>query len=62
MSEKACIKCHIITETKECPICNGREFTDKFTGVAIIFNPEKSEIAKELKTERKGAYALRIRK
>lgn len=61
MSEKACVKCQIITNKKKCPICGGDEFTDKYLGVAIVFDTD-SEIAKELEADRKGKYALKLRK
>ena len=60
---KACRKCHYIVLTaKECPICNNKELTEHFSGVAIIINSELSEIAKLLNITKPGSYALKIKK
>ena len=59
-SEKACKKCHAIVKGKKCPICGSTELTTSWSGRVIILDPEKSKIAKELKIERPGEYALRV--
>lgn len=59
--KKACKDCKIIYEQSECPICKGKEFVDNWKGRIIIFNPEESEIAKKLKVNRKGIYAIKIK-
>lgn len=60
MTEKACKICHRLTEEKECPACKTKDLTENWQGVAIVFNPEKSEIAKELKFEAPGTYAVKV--
>lgn len=62
MKDKACKKCHRIVKGNQCPICKDSELTQSWKGYAIILNPEKSEIAEELKVDTKGKYALRIKK
>jgi DNA-directed RNA polymerase subunit E" len=57
---KACKECHILTEDKECPICKKRELTENWQGIAIIFKPEESEIAKELGFKVPGKYAIKV--
>jgi len=60
MTEKACKICHRLTEDKECPACKLKELTENCQGVIIVFNPEKSEIAKELGFEAPGKYAVKV--
>jgi len=61
---KACRNCQfIITEKNEnrCPNCNSTDLSDDHSGVVIIIDPEKSEIAKKLNVSKPGQYALRVR-
>jgi len=57
--QKVCKKCKIIVEGEECPICHGNALTDNWKGKIIIFDPEKSEIAKKLKISQKGTFAIK---
>ena len=59
--EKACPKCHRITRENNCPNCKTSSLSDDFAGLAIIFNPEKSIIAKTMKIKGEGVYALKVR-
>jgi len=61
MVEKACRKCHLISDENVCPNCKSTDLSDDFGGSIIIFNPENSAIAKTMKAEKKGRYAIRIR-
>lgn len=61
MTEKACRKCKIIFEGSKCPKCGSEEFTDTPKGKIRILKPEESEIAKNLKINEKGTYALKVR-
>ena len=61
MPAKACRKCHTITTTTLCPRCKTASLSDDFSGFVIIIDPEKSEIAKAMKIEETGRYALRVR-
>jgi RNA polymerase subunit RPABC4/transcription elongation factor Spt4 len=36
------------------------ELTDNFKGRIVVVNPEQSEIAKNLKINKKGNYAIRV--
>ncbi len=59
---KACRKCRTIYEGKDkCPNCESKEFTENFKGRVIILDPEKSEIAKNLKLTKKGDFAIKTR-
>jgi len=58
--EKACKNCKLIYEGDICPSCGKKDTSDTFKGKVEIINPEKSEIAKELKVSKKGLYAVRL--
>lgn len=57
---KACKKCRFLFEDGEkCPRCGSTSYTENWKGRVEIINPEKSEIAKELKLADKGVYAIK---
>lgn len=60
---KACKKCRLIVlEEKTCPTCGPEgELTDKFSGMLLITNPEKSEVAKVTEIKTVGTYAIRVK-
>lgn len=60
MTVKACTKCHLITNEERCPICDLPSSTN-WSGLLIIIDPEKSDIANELGITLPGEYALRVR-
>lgn len=59
--EKACKNCKTIYEGAKCPSCKSNEFVDSFKGKIYVFNPEESEVAKNLKLKDKGEFAVRLR-
>jgi DNA-directed RNA polymerase subunit E" len=59
--QKACKICNTIYEGEKCPSCESKESTEGFKGRVIVFNPEKSEIAKKLKLKEKGNFAIKTR-
>ena len=61
MNEKACANCHFITKESVCPKCRGTSFSDDFSGIVIVFDPEGSVIAKAMNIKEKGRYALKVR-
>lgn len=58
--EKACKNCKLIYEGEACPSCGKKEFSDTFKGKIEIIDPEKSELAKHLKVNKKGLYAIKL--
>jgi len=58
----ACRECHYVVNTKEkvCPKCQG-ELSDKYSGVVIVLDPERSEVAKLLGKNSVGSYAIRVK-
>jgi DNA-directed RNA polymerase subunit E" len=61
VSEKACPNCHFITKENVCPKCKTPNLSDDFSGLAIIFDPEGSAIARAMNIKVKGRYALKVR-
>lgn len=61
MVERACRRCHFITEEKVCPNCRSTDLSEDFSGIVFIFDPEHSLIAKTLRIEKKGRYAIKVR-
>jgi len=59
--EKACRECSYLTNETTCPNCKSTSFSDDYSGVVIIFDPENSAMAKAMKVTKKGRYALRVR-
>ena len=59
---KACRKCKALVskETNICPVCGSSDFTDEWEGMAIIIDPENSEIAKMLGITKPGRYAIKV--
>jgi DNA-directed RNA polymerase subunit E" len=47
-------------EVEVCPVCGSRDFTDEWSGVVVILNPEESEIAKLLNLKNKGRFVVKI--
>lgn len=58
---RACRKCKNISDENICPICKGTEFSDDYSGLLIVFDPENSVLAEKLETDEPGNYALKIR-
>lgn len=58
----ACKECRYIIQTKEkaCPKCQG-ELSDKYSGLVVILDPERSEIAKLIGVNVVGSYAVRVK-
>ena len=61
MVDRACRNCHVITDGNICPECKSTDLSDDFSGVVIILDPERSEIAKLMNIKKKGRYAVRVR-
>ncbi len=59
--EKACRNCHLITHKDYCPKCKTHTLSDDYSGIIIVLDPEKSQLAKRLNIDVPGKYALRVR-
>lgn len=60
MKELACRKCRTLTTEKVCPNCGSTELSHEWSGLIIIINPEKSQVAKTLAITKAGRYALKV--
>ncbi|MAG02482.1 hypothetical protein CMI42_04035 [Candidatus Pacearchaeota archaeon] len=58
--EKACKHCKLIYHEASCPSCGKSDTSDNFKGKVEIVNPENSELAKQLKINKKGTYAIKL--
>ncbi len=61
MTQKACKNCRYISNGPVCPNCKSTNLSDDWTGLAIIIDPERSEIARKMKIKTPGRYAVRVR-
>ncbi len=60
MKEMACRKCRTLTNEKVCPNCGSTEFSNEWSGLIIVLNPAKSQVAKTLAITKPGRYALKV--
>lgn len=59
---KACKGCrYIVYAEKTCPKCNSTDLSDKFSGMVIILDAERSEVAKISSLATNGIYAVKIK-
>jgi len=50
----------ILGNDKTCPKCGG-EISDRYSGMIVVLDPERSEIAKAASINALGAYAVRVK-
>jgi DNA-directed RNA polymerase subunit E" len=60
MKELACRKCRTLTTEKSCPNDGSTELSSEWSGLVIIINPAKSQVAKTLNITKPGRYALKV--
>ncbi|MCG7849979.1 MAG: DNA-directed RNA polymerase, subunit E'' [ANME-2 cluster archaeon] len=61
MSDKACNECHRITSGTTCAVCGSSTLSSDWSGYVVIIDPSRSNIAKKLKVDLRGEYALKVR-
>lgn len=61
-SLKACRNCRALVplDTERCPVCGSTSFTEKWSGMIIVFDPERSRVATMLGIKKPGRYALKL--
>jgi len=59
--DKACLNCKIIFEGTKCPLCNETTFSESYKGRIYIFDSKKSEIAKNMKINSDGLFAIKTK-
>jgi DNA-directed RNA polymerase subunit E" len=60
-SEYVCKKSNRILKGKKCATCGTTDVTDNWKGRVVIFDPDKSEIAKKMDITMSGKYALKVK-
>jgi DNA-directed RNA polymerase subunit E" len=60
MKELACRKCRMLTHEKACPNDGSTELSNEWSGLIVILDVEKSQVAKTLGITRPGRYALKV--
>ncbi|MBN2122271.1 DNA-directed RNA polymerase, subunit E'' [Candidatus Micrarchaeota archaeon] len=59
---KACRECkRLIEDSNTCPACNSEELSERFSGLLIVLDAEKSEIAKIAEVKAPGRYAVNVK-
>ncbi len=50
-----------MTKDNVCSRCKATNFSEDFSGLVVMFDPENSAIAKAMNIKEKGRYALKVR-
>jgi len=58
--KKACVKCKIIVEGSECPLCKNAQFSTNWKGRLYIIDSNKSMIAEKIGIKVKGDYVIKV--
>ncbi|MEM2901575.1 MAG: transcription elongation factor subunit Spt4 [Candidatus Bathyarchaeia archaeon] len=61
MTEKACKNCGALSSGPVCPQCKSTNLSEDWSGLIIVLDPDKSEIAGKVGIKSKGRYAVRVR-
>jgi len=58
----ACKQCRYINQGKEktCPKCQG-ELSEKYSGMVVVLDAERSEVAKIINVNMVGSYAVKVK-
>ncbi len=59
MAKKSCKTCKRLVTGDHCPFHPDAKLIESWKGKIIVLNPENSEIAKKMKIQDKGEYAIR---
>jgi DNA-directed RNA polymerase subunit E" len=59
---KACKNCKFLNPPKAttCENCGSQKFSETWSGLIIIYDPDNSQIAKALNITKRGKYALEL--
>ena len=58
--ELACRKCKNITSGRVCPSCGGTDLSTDWSGLIVLSNPDKSQVAKQLDFTKPGRNAIKV--
>jgi DNA-directed RNA polymerase subunit E" len=59
---KACKSCKALAplDAQTCPVCGSNDFSEEWSGMVIVLDPERSQIARSLGITKPGRYAIKI--
>lgn len=60
MALKACRVCNFLTDERKCPMCGSEDISNKWKGIIIISDSDKSAIAKTMGIGKNGKYAIAV--
>lgn len=60
VKEVACRKCKAVVVGKVCPVCKSTDLSPDWSGVILIFDPQKSRVAATLDISVAHKYALKV--
>ncbi|MEK6918514.1 MAG: transcription elongation factor subunit Spt4 [Nanoarchaeota archaeon] len=60
-NKKACKLCKRIYEEGNCPSCGSNEYVKDYKGILVVFDPVNSDIAKSMKINNAGEYAVKVK-
>ena len=58
---KACAQCRRIYEGDKCPACGETVTSETIKGKVYIFDTDKSDVAKNMKINKPGEYAIKTK-
>jgi DNA-directed RNA polymerase subunit E" len=61
VKDKVCKNCRRFVEGSVCPVCSQSQFSRSWKGIAIINNPNESEVAKVMGITVPGKYAIWVK-
>lgn len=60
-SQRVCRECRSFVDGDKCPVCGSEDLGHTWAGIAVIIDPEKSEVAKKMDVDIPGKFALKVR-
>ena len=60
MKERACRKCRRLTVESFCPNDHSTSLSERWSGLVVVLDPERSSVARTLGVKNAGRYALRV--
>jgi DNA-directed RNA polymerase subunit E" len=61
VKEFACRNCKTLTTGKVCPSCNSTDLSPEWSGLVVLMDGDRSQIAHTLQISKPGRYALNVR-
>jgi len=58
--ERACRRCRRLTTGSSCPDDGSNDLSGEWSGLIVILDPERSNVAQTLGVTSPGRYALRV--